>query len=1009
MAERYQVAILGAGRSVRGSQPSAIADIDRHGRVMDWLLESFAVLGPCPVWFVGGYQADQVIERYPQLRPVFNRDWRTTGPVHSLKLVPLSSDREAFVCYADVVFRPSAVSALQQAGGDIAVAVDTRWRDRYDSRGRAALEKAEKVRLSDGGIAAIGAEVTIAEADAEFAGVFRLSRSGVRALSEVLASGELASTASIPDLLRRLLQRNHLTAVDLDGQWAELDAKQDLARFVLGTKAESLSRLRGMNHGGEIGALVSFTVAEWTTRRQELTAQVLSAIPGKQLIVRSSARAEDGWSHSAAGRYASFAPVERTAAAIGEAVAAVIRSYGSYRPDDQVLVQEMLRDVVVSGVVMTRAAGVGAPYYVLNFDDRSPRVGAVTGGADARAIFLHRDAVPRPELPAPLGAVLDTVQRIETLVGYDSLDLEFAVTRDHRVHVLQVRPIAMTRALEPIDDDEVGRALENARRFLIEREPTPPNLVGRTTRYSVMADWNPAEIIGTKPKRLAVSLYRHLITDDVWARQRAEYGFRDVRPCPLLVEIAGHPYVDVRASFSSFIPATLGDAMAGRLVDAYIARLAARPAFHDKVEFDIVFTCLTADFDVQAAERLAPAGFSDGEIAELGAALRPLTERGIDRAGGDLAGLTAIDGSISRVLETPLAPLDKAWHLIDVARRGTLAFAHLARSAFVATSLLRSFSVVGALTRDDLDGFLGSVETVFGQIRADGRRVREGELTWDAYVDRYGHLRPGTYDITSPCYRADAERYLRPLVAHRGESVDVKSGAAGEWSADRRRAVAAALRRMGLAPHVDRFEAFARAAIAGREQGKFVFTRALSAALECLAAFGASHGLTRADLAHINIRDLLASRDAVVDATALLSRRVEEGQDASRISQAMCQPGQIAGPADLVCFEQEAAEPNFITQRAVEGPVVVAPSPEAVVDGRVVLVSSADPGHDWLLARDIAGLITMYGGANSHMAVRAAEVGLPAAIGVGERIYATIEPAMTIRLDCATRMITVVH
>src|SRR5690606_37802798 len=108
-----------------------------------------------------------------------------------------------------------------------------------------------------------------------------------------------------------------------------------------------------------------------------------------------------------------------------------------------------------------------------------------------------------------------------------------------------------------------------------DRTPPPPTLVGHSTQYSVMSDWNPAEIVGTKPKRLALSLYRLLITDDVWAQQRAEYGYRDVRPCPLLVDFVGHPYVDVRATFTSFVPAGLDDDTATRLVDHYLARLAA--------------------------------------------------------------------------------------------------------------------------------------------------------------------------------------------------------------------------------------------------------------------------------------------------------------------------------------------------------------------------------------------------------------------------------------------------
>ena len=38
-------------------------------------------------------------------------------------------------------------------------------------------------------------------------------------------------------------------------------------------------------------------------------------------------------------------------------------------------------------------------------------------------------------------------------------------------------------------------------------------------------------------------------------------------------------------------------------------------------------------------------------------------------------------------------------------------------------------------------------------------------------------------------------------------------------------------------------------------------------------------------------------------------------------------------------------------------------------------------------SRNISGLITCWGGANSHMAIRSGELGLPAVIGVGELDY----------------------
>ena len=51
----------------------------------------------------------------------------------------------------------------------------------------------------------------------------------------------------------------------------------------------------------------------------------------------------------------------------------------------------------------------------------------------------------------------------------------------------------------------------------------------------------------------------------------------------------------------------------------------------------------------------------------------------------------------------------------------------------------------------------------------------------------------------------------------------------------------------------------------------------------------------------------------------------------------------------------------------------------------------------------------MYGGANSHMAIRAAEFGLPAAIGVGEQLYKNCCNAKIIELDAAGETIRVIQ
>ena len=69
--------------------------------------------------------------------------------------------------------------------------------------------------------------------------------------------------------------------------------------------------------------------------------------------------------------------------------------------------------------------------------------------------------------------------------------------------------------------------------------------------------------------------------------------------------------------------------------------------------------------------------------------------------------------------------------------------------------------------------------------------------------------------------------------------------------------------------------------------------------------------------------------------------------------------------------------------------------------GRIVIIERADPGFDWIFTQNIAGLVTKFGGANSHMAIRCAELDLPAAIGCGEQIFDRLLRASAIELDCS--------
>jgi len=1009
--------------------PTAPAAPARPLRVLDWVVHAFGAALDAELYLVAGVPRESVARRHPELSVLLDPRWEGAGSVGSLFVAPLRADRACYVSRADLVVRSCLIDRLAAAGGDVAIAVAERsGRHRAGDPG-ARSGAAARVVIDDRGRAvAADAEAGGGDAGAALVGIARLSPGAVACLLALRSQddGRLAK-ASMAELLRQLVARGlELRAVEDEGGWARIAAPQDLARFVLGTKAESLERLRPLVSQCTIGLQVRCSVAEWRAAPQDVLARVAARFGGRPLAVRSSARGEDDWDASRAGHFTSVVDVAPDRVSLSRAIDEVIASYGQAPDDQQVLIQEMIDSVRLSGVVFTRTLTHDMPYYTINYDDTTRHTGDVTAGTgkDLRTVVIHRSAASdgATDRDPRLIPVLRAVLELEELVGHDALDIEFAVGQAGEVHVLQLRPIAAARAGVRIADEVLDRELLAAGAALERARARGPGLVGRWAYFGVMPDWNPAEIIGTCPRRLALGLYQHLITDEIWATQRAECGYRDVRPTPLLITLAGHPYIDIRASFNSFVPASLDDGLAERLVDHYLQRLRRYPHLHDKVEFEIALTCLTLDFGRRAQE-LRASGFTAAEIDDLMAGLRAVTREIMRRYPEDLQRIERLEGSYEAIMRRDLEPLERASALLEDCRRhGTLPFAHLARGAFVAIALLRSMTAVGILDPDQQAAFLNSLSTVSRDFERDGGRVAAGQLPWEDFVRRYRHLRPGTYEITSPSYGDEPERYLRPATLG-GPAADAAEPASGGgevppvWSEAMRRAIGGRLRGLGLPDSVPELERFLRATIEGREWSKFVFTRHLSQALDDLATFGLRYGCDREQLSHMELHDLLRIGNAMPggEIAAFIAARAGEGQRAHRVALCAQLPPLVFEPRDLHVFERFRSQPNFVTSKRVVAPLVELTGPSEAggegldLGGRLVLVPRADPGYDWLFGHPLAGLITMYGGANSHLAIRAAESSLPAAIGVGESRYECLARAHVLEMDCAGQQIRIIQ
>ena len=364
-------------------------------------------------------------------------------------------------------------------------------------------------------------------------------------------------------------------------------------------------------------------------------------------------------------------------------------------------------------------------------------------------------------------------------------------------------------------------------------------------------------------------------------------------------------------------------------------------------------------------------------------------------------------------MDSELDPLTRAVILIeDCQRFGTLPFAHLARSAFVATSLLRSLEKIQVTTKMQTERFLKSLATVTGSFERDGWEVAEGGQSWEMFKTKYSHLRPGTYEITSPSYSEEPERYLRPMVKTRPAG-NVKEVSSEYWDAATRAQIEEAISLTGLPWTVELLEGFLRQAIEGREYSKFVFSRTLSSALDELTAFAETSGIDRSQISHIGIRSLFDYQTGTptTDTSALI-KQAKEGEHLQRIAQALELPPLIVKISDIFAHERLHDEPNFVTSLRVVArsiDLMESPATNPDLEGLIVLIPQADPGFDWLFGHGIAGLVTMYGGANSHMTIRAAEFGLPAAIGVGQATYDSLSGAKLIELDCSAHWVRVLR
>jgi len=764
------------------------------------------------------------------------------------------------------------------------------------------------------------------------------------------------------------------------------------------TKAQTLEEFRKIIDGAKIPKSVFFTVSDWRNKKIECIFKIKEM--GFQLYaVRSSCIMEDTEAGSNAGKYSSLLNVSLED--LEFSINSVIESYdGNW--ENEILIQPMLESVVLSGVGFTHDLSTCSPYRVINWVNNSDTTSITSGKLNGRTWIQSASNKVSP--PEEIELVIELIDEISKIVKNSPIDIEFAVTinNDSRtLWLLQIRPLILSEESELLEKQ--SKRLSTIETELKNYMCPHPFLLGDTTMFGIMPDWNPAEIIGLKPRSLSLSLYRELITDTIWAYQRNNYGYRNLRSFPLMSDFFGVPYIDVRVSFNSFIPANLESGLAEKLVNHYLEHLSSEPTLHDKIEFEIVFSCFTLDLPLRIA-KLKEFNFSENECNEIIDCLRVLTNKLVEPLNGllinDEKRLTALTERRNKIMNSNLDDFGKIYWLIeDCKRYGTLPFAGLARAGFVAVQMLKSLVTTGIFTTEEYEGFLSSTSTVSKNLISDRFLMSKTD-----FLKKYGHLRPGTYDILSPSYSENPSLYLdeeKIPPENKDDTFFVTESKLYE--------INQILKSHRLEIDSSELLLFIRKGIELREYSKFEFTKNLSQVISLISKIGKENGFTLDDLSYSNIQVFKEIHLSLTDRHLELSKSINMGRELYSQTSKISLPPLIKKPDDVWGFEYPDMVPNFITNLQIVAKVCKDVQHKTDLAGKIVCIKNADPGFDWIFTYNIAGLVTAWGGANSHMAIRANELNIPAVIGIGELQFEKFAHADKVYIDCGNQIIKVVH
>ncbi len=773
------------------------------------------------------------------------------------------------------------------------------------------------------------------------------------------------------------------------------------------SKAHNLDNLKRRNlKSFDIPNFYFFSVSKWKKNKKKIISEIKSSL-SRFLCIRSSFIGEDTLKNSLAGKFDSYIKIKNDKKNIIKYVNLLIQQYKKFKKKDldkhEILVQNFVIDNICSGVMTNYCINDGSPYYTINYDDISKSTESVTSGNknSYRVLFVNKSNVEKIR-NNNFKKLIYSFKEIEKIYSKIGLDIEFSISKKNKIKILQIRPISEKIKWLSFDEKKFEKNLK--------KNEVKYDQIKRKTKnqkdliFSCMSDWNPAEMIGVQPEYLSYSLYDYFITNKAWFNARKEMGYGFGEPKGLMENFLGKPYINLNLSFDSLIPSRVEKNLRNKLVSCWLQEIKQKPFLHDKIEFDVVLNCfyfgikkkintykvlskkekkqlydiflyhtksLIYNFEKEA--RILNYKLKELELLRTKLQKRKLSQKNIKKN--------------LKILSDKLETL------------GIIPFAKFARYAFIGKKILISMLKEKIISINTYNTILSNINTISNDYVQDKKNLKLKKINQIEFDNLYYHLRPGSYDITSRRYNSKINAYNLGFKIDKILDLKKKDATKIIYSADLKRIERSMGNKISIIKS-DTFLEFITNSMRLRENSKFIFTRTLSDIIELIKKIKFKKKINKENINfHLLISLLKSNRNF---------KSIENKRFFTRENRSSKLSYLIQSNKDFFVSSILMTKPNFITQKKIKSKILDLGQNKKIfkeLKNKIILIENADPGYDWIFSHKISGLITKFGGVNSHMSIRCEEKQIPAIIGVGDELFESIKNEKILEIDCKLQKI----